>query len=88
MTDDNERDDQKSGPFTGYDSQKNNPKIYESDNTKYQSADTNAHRPVRDGSMRPQKTVTKNMPDRDYKATCKQIFDEVDAGNYGELDLN
>ena len=26
------------------------------------------------------------MPDKDYKATCKQIFDETDTGNYGELD--
>ena len=76
MTDDNERDDQKSQPFTGYDNQKNDPKQYASDNTAYQSADTSANRqPARDGTMRPQKTVTKNMPDRDYKATCKQIFD-------------
>jgi hypothetical protein len=36
--------------------------------------------------MRREKTVTKNMPDKDYKEICRQLFEETDTGNYGELD--
>jgi hypothetical protein len=56
-----------------------------SDNTQYKT-DNSALGHIGPDRIRKEKTVTKNMPDKDYKATCKQIFDETDTGNYGELD--
>lgn len=56
---------------------------YQSDNTKYNTDNSHIGGPVRR-----EKTVTKNMPDKDYKEVCRQIFEETDTGNYGELDVD